>query len=191
MNHPRTLILGMFAATATFVHFYLMTVFSLSWATTALKIPRTEFLVLQMIGVLFFAATIPLSAVVADRRTRRGMLIMATLGVIGFGMVTGPLFGSGTTFGVLAFLCLGLGGGWVYLRAVGDVAGGVVSDCRALYGGVVDIQPGRDRGGVAGAVYCDVPGEPLRDCLCWVLPFGGRCLVTLVALALIKERKER
>jgi len=107
-NRPRTLILGTFAAVATFLHFYLMTVFSLSWATAALKIPRTEFLVLQMIGVLFFAATIPLSAVVADRRTRRGMLITATLGVIGFGMVTGPLFGSGNAFGVLAFLCLGL-----------------------------------------------------------------------------------
>src|ERR1700742_1742657 len=65
-QHPRTLILGTLAATATFVHFYLMTVFSLSWATTALKIPRPEFLVLQMIGVLFFAATIPLSAVIAD-----------------------------------------------------------------------------------------------------------------------------
>jgi metabolite-proton symporter len=108
-NHPRALILGTFAATATFVHFYIMTVFSLSWATTALKIPRQEFLVLQMIGVLFFAATIPLSAVIADRKTRRGMLIGATLGVIGFGLVTGPLFGSGTTFGSLAFLCLGLG----------------------------------------------------------------------------------
>jgi metabolite-proton symporter len=108
-SHPGALILGMFAAAATFVHFYLMTVFSLSWATTALRIPRQEFLVLQMIGVLFFALTIPLSAVIADRRTRKGMLIFATLGVIGFGMVTGPLFGSGTTFGSLAFLCLGLG----------------------------------------------------------------------------------
>ena len=108
-SHPRELILGMFAATATFVHFYLMTVFSLSWATTALKIPRQEFLVLQMIGVLFFAATIPVSALIADRRTRRGMLIFASLGVIGFGLVTGPLFGSGTILGSLAFLCLGLG----------------------------------------------------------------------------------
>ena len=108
-DHPRELILGMFAATATFVHFYLMTVFSLSWATTALHIPRPEFLVLQMIGVLFFAATIPLSAVIADRRTRKGMIIFAVLGVIGFGMVMGPLFGSGTPFGSLAFLSLGLG----------------------------------------------------------------------------------
>jgi MFS family permease len=109
VGYPRTLILGTLASTAIFLHFYLMTVFSLSWATTALKIPRTQFLVLQMIGVLFFAATIPLSAVVADRRTRRGILVTATLAVMGFGFIMGPLFGSGTLFGVLAFLCLGFG----------------------------------------------------------------------------------
>ena len=108
-RHPRALILGMFACVATFVHFYLMTVFALSWATTALTIPRSQFLVLQMIGVLFFAATIPLSAVIADRKSRRAMLIAATLGVIGFGVVLAPLFGSGTTLGVLAFLGLGFG----------------------------------------------------------------------------------
>jgi metabolite-proton symporter len=108
-RHPRALILGMFACVATFVHFYLMTVFSLKWATTALKIPRAEFLVLQLIGVLFFAVTIPLSAVIADRKSRRAMLIAATLSVVVFGLVLAPMFGSGTTFGVLAYLALGFG----------------------------------------------------------------------------------
>src|SRR5581483_554707 len=107
-NHSRTLILGTFAATATFVLFYLMTVFSLSWATTALKFPRSQFLILQMIGVVFFAATIPVSALLADRGSRRGMLIGATLCIIAFGLVLAPLFGSGTTAGALAFLCIGL-----------------------------------------------------------------------------------
>ena len=107
VHHPRALILGMFACVATFVHFYLMTVFSLNWATTALKIPRAEFLLLQMIGVLFFAVTIPLSAVIADRKSRRAMLIAATVGIIAFGLVLAPLFGSGNVFGVLAYLALG------------------------------------------------------------------------------------
>ena len=107
-NHPRTLVLGTLACTTTFVLFYLMTVFALSWATTALKFPRTQFLVLQMIGVLFFAITIPLSALLADRTSRRGVLIAATLAIIVFGLVLAPLFGSGTTLGALAFLCIGL-----------------------------------------------------------------------------------
>lgn len=107
-EYSRTLLLGTFAATATFVVFYLMTVFSLSWGTTALGYSRTEFLILQMIGVLFFALTIPLSAVIADRHGRRPMLIAATLGIIAFGLDFAPLFGSGSTLGVLSFLAVGL-----------------------------------------------------------------------------------
>lgn len=107
-DHPRTLVLAMFAATATFVVFYLMTVFSLSWATSALGYARQEFLVLQLIGVLFFALTIPISAIVADKAGRRSMLIGAAITVMLFGLVFEPLFASGTTLGVVAFLGVGL-----------------------------------------------------------------------------------
>jgi metabolite-proton symporter len=108
-EHPRMLVLGTFAATATFVIFYLMTVFTLSWAVSKLGYTRQDFLILQIIGVLFFALTIPISAITADRLGRKPMLIAATLGIIAFGFVLGPLFGSGTTAGVLASLCIGLG----------------------------------------------------------------------------------
>jgi MFS family permease len=107
-EHPRALLLGTFAAIATFVVFYLMTVFALSWGTSALGYKRSQFLILQMIGVLFFALTIPVSAVLADRYGRRLMLIAATIGIIAFGLLLAPLFGSGTQAGVLAFLSLGL-----------------------------------------------------------------------------------
>lgn len=108
-EHTRTLVLGTFAATATFVVFYLMTVWSLSWGTKALGYSRSEFLILQMIGVLFFAVTIPVSAVIADRRGRRAMLIAATLGLMAFGLFFEPLFGSGSALRVVIFLALGLG----------------------------------------------------------------------------------
>jgi len=107
-EHGGTVLLGTFAATATFVVFYLMTVFSLSWGTTALGFTREEFLILQMIGVLFFALTIPISAVLADRRGRRIVLIAATLGIIVFGSFFAPLFGTGSRYGTLAFLSIGL-----------------------------------------------------------------------------------
>jgi metabolite-proton symporter len=107
-EHTRSLILGTIGAIATFVLFYLMTVFSLSWGTSALGYPRQEFLILQMIGVLFFAATIPISALLADRYGNRTVLIGATLGIIAFGLVLAPMFGSGSEAGVLAFLALGL-----------------------------------------------------------------------------------
>ncbi len=108
-EHSRTLVLGTLAATATFLIFYLMTVFTLSWAVSALGYARQEFLVLQIIGVLFFGLTIPVSALIADRWGRRPMLMAATIGIIAFGFVLGPLFGAGTTAGMIATLSIGLG----------------------------------------------------------------------------------
>jgi metabolite-proton symporter len=107
-RHARVVLLGSFAAVATFVLFYLMTVFSLSWATSALGFTRRQFLILQLVGVLFFALTIPVSAAIADRRGRYAMLIAATVGIIVYGLAFGPLFGSGSTLGVLTFLAVGL-----------------------------------------------------------------------------------
>jgi metabolite-proton symporter len=107
-HHPRALIAGTFAAMATFVTFYLMTVFTLSWGTSKLGYTREQFLLLQMIGVLFFALTIPISAWFADRHSRRGTLLVITAMIIAFGLCFGPMFGSGSNIGVLSFLCLGM-----------------------------------------------------------------------------------
>jgi metabolite-proton symporter len=107
-RHAVTLGLGTLAATATFVLFYLMTVFALSWATTALGYQRQEFLVLQMAAVLFFALTIPVSALLADRIGARITLILATVALIAFGFAFAPLFGTGTRAGTLGFLIIGM-----------------------------------------------------------------------------------
>jgi metabolite-proton symporter len=107
-RHTRVVLLGTFATVATFVLFYLMTVFTLSWATSALGYTRRDFLILQMFGVLFFALAIPISAAVADRRGRYTVLLAATLGIIAYGLAFAPLFGSGSTPVVFAFLAVGL-----------------------------------------------------------------------------------
>jgi metabolite-proton symporter len=107
-RHARVVLLGTFAALATFVLFYLMTVFSLSWATSALGYARRDFLILQIFAVLCFALTIPISAAIADRCGRYGMLIAATLGIMAYGLTFAPLFGAGGTPAVLTFLALGL-----------------------------------------------------------------------------------
>lgn len=108
-SHTGTLALCTLMAVATFVLFYIMTVFTLSWGTTHLGYSREEFLLLQMAGVLFFALTIPLSAVYADRHGRRAMLIWASIGIAVFGLVLGPLFGSMGTAGILVFFIIGFG----------------------------------------------------------------------------------
>jgi metabolite-proton symporter len=108
-QHPRELVAGMFAALATFVLFYLMTVFTLSWATSQLGYTRENFLGLQMIGVVVFAITIPLSAWFADKRGGRLTMILASVLILAFGVAFEPLFTAGNSTSVLAFLGLGLG----------------------------------------------------------------------------------
>ena len=107
-KHKLSLLLGTMAALATFVLFYLMTVFSLSWGTSALGYSREEFLILQMIGVLFFGLFIPISAVLADRFGMRRVMIGVSISIAIFGLLIAPLFGSGNVYGVLCFLCIGL-----------------------------------------------------------------------------------
>ena len=108
-HHPRALISGTFAALATFVIFYLMTVFALSWATSKLGYSREAFLIVQMVGVLFFALLIPCSAWVADRRGGRFTMILATVLIFAFGIAYAPLFAqSGLLFMVVGMCVVGI-----------------------------------------------------------------------------------
>src|SRR5690606_25104632 len=87
--------------------FYLMTVFTLSWGTTELGYDRQEFLVMQLIGIVCFALTIPVSARLAERGRRR-TLIGVTLAIFVFGLVFAPLFLAGRA-GAVGVLAVGLG----------------------------------------------------------------------------------
>ncbi|HKB91146.1 MAG TPA: MFS transporter, partial [Opitutaceae bacterium] len=95
------LVLGTMIALATFVLFYFLTVFCLSWGTSKLGYTRERFLLIQMGGVLFFAATIPWSAWLADRHGRRLTLMLVSIAIIAYGLLFGTLFSTG------------LGGVWV------------------------------------------------------------------------------
>jgi metabolite-proton symporter len=107
-DYPAQLVLGTMMALATFVLFYLMTVFALSWGTTALGYTRQQFLLIQLFGILFFAATIPISALIADRVGRRRTLLWTTAAIAAFGLVLAPGLSAGTT-GAMATVALGLG----------------------------------------------------------------------------------
>lgn len=106
-QHKLPLLLGTVAAVATFVLFYIMTVFSLSWATTKLGYSRNVFLPVQMAGVVFFGLAIPVSAVIADRFGRRWTLIGTTIGIALFGFLVAPLFVPDQVASVLLFSVIG------------------------------------------------------------------------------------
>jgi metabolite-proton symporter len=104
--YRKELLAGTLLSLATFVLFYLMTVFALSWGTTALGFSREKFLVMQLFGILFFAAAIPISGALAERGRRR-ILLCVTIAIAAFGLVMAPMFVAGTTGAVLT-LAIGL-----------------------------------------------------------------------------------
>jgi metabolite-proton symporter len=104
-RHGGALVAAVLTSLSTFVIFYLMTVFALSWGTTAMGYSRGRFLMMQLIGIFFFAATIPLSAVLAEHGRRR-VMIGVTIAIAIFGLLLAPLFSAGTA-GVMLMMVIG------------------------------------------------------------------------------------
>ncbi|WP_104108848.1 MULTISPECIES: MFS transporter [unclassified Arthrobacter] len=130
----RPLILGTFVMLATYVLFYLMTTFTLSYGTTPATIEaakakaeaagkpmsadavanwvaglgytRNEFLVMLIIGVVFFGIFTLVSGPLAEKYGRRKSLLWITSGILVFGFTFVPLFGAGTA-GVMTLLIVG------------------------------------------------------------------------------------
>ena len=105
-HHGGTLVAGILVSLSAFVLFYLMTVFALSWGTTALGYSRETFLIIQLFGILFFGLTIPISAVIAERgRRATSIRVNVAIGVVGLALA--PLFEAGTA-GVVVMTVLGM-----------------------------------------------------------------------------------
>ncbi|KQQ82587.1 MFS transporter [Pseudarthrobacter sp. SL88] len=130
----RQLILGTFIMLATYVLFYLMTTFTLTYGTRAssldaaraaaekagkpmteaaaaafvpgLGYTRNDFLWMLIAGVVFFGIFTLVSGPLAEKYGRRKMLIGVTAGIFAFGLLFVPLF-SGGFVGTMALLILG------------------------------------------------------------------------------------
>jgi metabolite-proton symporter len=127
----RQLILGTFIMLATYVLFYLMTTFTLSYGTAArteeeaaakaeaagkafdpstftegLGYARNDFLLMLIVGVVFFGIFTLVAGPLAEKYGRRKMLMCVTAGIFVFGFLWVPLFGGGFA-GTMAHLILG------------------------------------------------------------------------------------
>lgn len=88
------LILGTFIMYATYVLFYLMTTWVLSYAigspqTGGLGTSYNDFLVIQLVSILFFAAFVPVSGFLADKFGRKPTMLVITSLMIIFGLLFG------------------------------------------------------------------------------------------------------
>ncbi|MDO6964809.1 MFS transporter [Rhizobium alvei] len=112
-THWKQLLLGTFYMLATYVLFYLMTTFSLSYGRAAIDAPvaglgydyRT-FVLMMIGGVVFFGIFTYLSGPWADSWGRRKTLLWVTAGIALFGLAWVPLLSLGTV-GVMAWLVIG------------------------------------------------------------------------------------
>ncbi|KQO62238.1 MFS transporter [Curtobacterium sp. Leaf261] len=115
----RRLIVGTLVMVATYVLFYFMTTFTLTYGTApavategakiGLGYSRGEFLGLLMIGVVFFGILTPIAGMLADRFGRKPTLIATTVGIILFGLTFQIWFASASgPIGVVTFLIVGL-----------------------------------------------------------------------------------
>ena len=115
----RPLILGTFVMLATYVLFYFMTTFTLTYGTAptepgegvkvGLGYSRPEFLVLLLIGVVFFGLLTPVAGILADRYGRRRTLIATTILIALFGLTFQTWFAEARDPAVVAlFLIAGL-----------------------------------------------------------------------------------
>ena len=124
-----TLVIGAFAALASYALFHLITVFPLSWIKLFTKQSISEFLVVQMIGAVLAAGGIVVSGLIADRLGRRRTLGTFAVMIAVFSGFAPTLLDGGTlgqdVFILLGFVLLGL--------SYGQAAGAVSSNFGAKY----------------------------------------------------------
>ena len=112
-SHGKNVVLGTFFMLATYVLFYLMTTFSLSFGRTATDVAvpglgysYNTFVLMLIAGVVFFGIFTLVSGPLADRIGRRRLLIWVSAAILVFGLVWVPLIDLGTA-GVMLWLVLG------------------------------------------------------------------------------------
>jgi metabolite-proton symporter len=105
-DHFGTVLGGVLVSLSSLLIFYLLTTFALSWATAELHYTREQFLIIQLFGILFFALTIPLSALMAEQGRRRTAL-WVNVAIVLFGVVLAPLFMAGTV-GATVMMVIGM-----------------------------------------------------------------------------------
>jgi MFS family permease len=124
-----TLLVGAFAALASYALFHLITVFPLSWIKLYTDQSISEFLVVQMFGAVLAAGGIVASGYIADKLGRRRTLGTCAVMIAIFSGFAPTLLGGGRigqdVFILLGFILLGL--------SYGQAAGAVSSNFESKY----------------------------------------------------------
>ncbi len=185
----RTVVIGAFAALASYALFHIVTIFPLSWVVLYTDQSISRFLVLQIVGALLACGGVVGSGVIADRIGRVRTLGGLAVAIAMYSGFAPTLLGAGGTgqavFILLGFVLLGL--------SYGQAAGAVTANFGATYrytGAALT----SDLAWLIGAAFA--PLVALGLCAALGLPYIGLYLLsgavaTLVALAVSRARPAR
>jgi MFS family permease len=118
------IVIGAFAALASYALFHLVTVFPLSWVALSEPAGIDDFMKMELLGAAFAAVAMPMSGLIADKVGRRNFLgsLAVAIGLFAF---AAPLMLGGGKPGQAAFLLIG----FVLLGlSYGQSAGSVTSN---------------------------------------------------------------
>lgn len=107
-THFRPVLLGALAMVVCYNLFYTATVFCLSYGTSKLGIPRTDFLGMLCVAIVFMTIATPISAKLSDDWGRRPVLLASAAMAVLAGFALSPLLASGSVVQVTLFLSLAL-----------------------------------------------------------------------------------
>lgn len=104
----RQVLQGTMAMAVSYTFFFLLSTWSLSYATTALGFDNKEFLLLLMGSVIAFGGMIVYSSILSDKFGRRKVLLTGTVVIVAFAFIF-PFFfqGQHNVWGSLFFLLVG------------------------------------------------------------------------------------
>ncbi|MFT7772696.1 MFS transporter [Roseateles sp.] len=118
------IVIGAFAALASYALFHLVTVFPLSWVALFADQGVEDFMKMELLGAAFAAAAMPMSGLIADRIGRRSFLGTLAVAIGAFALFAPFMLGGGkpgqAAFILIGFVLLGL--------SYGQAAGSVTSN---------------------------------------------------------------
>lgn len=123
-------VIGAFAALASYALFHLVTVFPLSWVALSDPTGIDDFMKMELLGAALAAAAMPMSGLIADKVGRRNFLGALAIAIGVFAVVAPFMLGGGkpgqAAFILIGFVLLGLS----YGQSAGSVTSNFLSRFR-------------------------------------------------------------
>lgn len=186
----KEVLLGTVAMGITYTLFYVLGTWSLAYGVKGLKFTQSEYLLMQMCSVVFFAIFIVVSCVYADKVGRKKVMITVTAAALVFSFFV-PILLVHSVSHIMIFLCVGF-----------VIMGGLFGPCGAYLPELFPVHVRYSGAGLSynlaaifGGAFAPTIAQALVSSEFGVAGVGWymaiMALLALLALFLIKESKDK